>query len=40
LTGAGQRMLAKAPGNQLPATVTIADGGARATAQIALVSFR
>ena len=40
LTGAGQRMLAQAPGNQLPATVTITDGGARATAQIALVSFR
>ncbi len=39
LTPAGHAMLAHARGNQLQANVTITDGSATATAQIALVQF-
>jgi len=40
LTPAGQAMLARAPGNELAAKVTITNGPDTATAQIALVGFQ
>jgi hypothetical protein len=40
LTAAGRSMLAHARGSQLGAQVTISDGGATASGQVALVRFR
>jgi hypothetical protein len=40
LTKAGAAMLARAPGNQLGATVRITNGSTTATGQLALVRFR
>jgi hypothetical protein len=40
LTPAGQRMLARAPGNQLGAKITVANGHDTASGVIALVRFR
>ena len=40
LTKAGEAMLARAPGNQLGATVRITNGSTTATGQLALVRFR
>jgi hypothetical protein len=39
LTTAGRSLLAHAPGNQLPAQVTLTNGSTTATASIALVAF-
>ncbi len=39
LTSAGRTMLARAPGNQLSAQVTLAGGGATASAQLALARY-
>ncbi|HEY1593231.1 MAG TPA: arylsulfotransferase family protein [Solirubrobacteraceae bacterium] len=39
LTAAGRSLLAHAPGNQLPAQVTLTNGSTTATASIALVAF-
>jgi hypothetical protein len=40
LTAAGKAMLASAPGNQLPAHVTVSSHGHSATGQVALVGYQ